>query len=168
MTINPTWVAVIWLVILGIVLVAAWPFTRYQLRRWYKRAIGRRHRLPAQPVTRRATSVGEAVDELTRAGYGERFHSAWGGLVDTRARRFDPADLIVDEVYRFEGETDPGEEAAVFALRDADRGIRGTFVVHYGPGVDAGDAEIVLRLRREATRNGTAPNGAGGKATVLY
>jgi hypothetical protein len=56
-----------------------------------------------------------------------------------------PEDLVVREVVRFEGASDPDEEAAIFAL-ECDCGIKGTYTVTYGPAMSSEDADVVPRL----------------------
>ena len=58
----------------------------------------------------------------------------------------EPESLLVEEIERFEGASDPQDEAVLFALRCETHGTRGTYVVAYGPNVDALDAEMVRRL----------------------
>jgi len=51
----------------------------------------------------------------------------------------------VDEIVRFEGDSDPGDESAVFALVSED-GTKGTYTVAFGPMMDPLDAEVVRKL----------------------
>lgn len=92
-------------------------------------------------------TVSEAVERLSRAGYGEQFRATERGLTDRRDVVHDPAHMIVDEFVRFEGASDPDDEAVVFALRDGIDGLRGTYTVAYGAEMDPLDAEMVRRLR---------------------
>jgi hypothetical protein len=57
-----------------------------------------------------------------------------------------PESLTIDEVVRFEGMTNPDDEAIVFAVRCGVHGTRGTYVTAYGPQMSAVDAEMVRRL----------------------
>ena len=92
--------------------------------------------------------LAQATDRLTAAGYREGFRAAAGGLAVVRTGRvYAPEALQVDEVVRFEGPTDPADEAVVFALRSPEDGVKGTWVVAYGPVVDGLDAKMVRRLR---------------------
>ena len=97
-------------------------------------------------------TLAEATRRLLEAGYRETFRAEDGGLraVETD-RLFAPEELAVDEVVRFEGPSDPADEAALFALRAAD-GPRGTFVVTYGPAVPEAEAEMAKRLQAAAPR----------------
>jgi hypothetical protein len=63
-----------------------------------------------------------------------------------------PELLVVEEVARPEGISDPADEAIVLALHCRDDGIKGTYTVPFGPGVGALDAEMIHRLRDATTR----------------
>ena len=91
--------------------------------------------------------LAHAVERLTKAGYRDDFRAERGGLRAVEAGQlFEPEALVVDEVERFEGESDPGDEAVVFALSSEASGTRGTYVVTYGTYVNPIDAEMMRRL----------------------
>jgi hypothetical protein len=91
--------------------------------------------------------LSEAVERLAAAGYRDDFRAEPGGLraVGTRCLH-DPESLVIEEVVRFEGASDPGDEAVLFALRCEIHGTKGTYVVTFGPSVDPLDAAMVRRL----------------------
>lgn len=90
-------------------------------------------------------TMAHAVRRLDEAGYTVQFHAEGEHLVggDLRAP---PGEFTVDETVRFEGETDPSDEAALFALTHAATGVKGTYAVAYGPEMDVVDAEMAKRL----------------------
>jgi len=91
-------------------------------------------------------TVADTVRRLEREGYTDDFRAEEGVLRALRAeRRFSPEELRIDGTHRFEGVTDPADETVVFALRAAD-GLKGTYVVAYGPQMDPSDADVVRRL----------------------
>jgi hypothetical protein len=93
-------------------------------------------------------SLREALDRLAAAGYRDDFRATSSGLGARLAGTvFSPESMVIEEFVRFEGESDPGEEAIVFALRSEADGTRGTYTVAYGPGMDLLDVGIVERLR---------------------
>jgi hypothetical protein len=95
--------------------------------------------------------LAHAVERLTKAGYRDDFRAERGGLRAVKAgHTYEPESLVVDEVARFEGESDPGDEAVVFALRSEASETRGTYVVTYGTYVDPIDAEMMRRLPHAA------------------
>jgi hypothetical protein len=56
------------------------------------------------------------------------------------------ADAVVEHMFRFEGESDPGDEMVVFALRDPSGQFRGTLVSGYGPSAEPDVFEHVSYL----------------------
>ncbi|RMG18102.1 MAG: hypothetical protein D6729_07585 [Deltaproteobacteria bacterium] len=91
--------------------------------------------------------MAQEVDRLTRAGYLEDFKAEAGGLRATHSKRLlDPATLVVDEILRFEGETDPEDEAILLALRSRDGSVRGTWAVPYGPEATPEDEAMLQAL----------------------
>ena len=97
-------------------------------------------------------SLSETLNRLCAAGYTDDFRAETGGLRAVNARCVHaPETLIIDEVIRFEGITDPDDEAIVFALRCKLHGTKGTYATAYGPKMAAIDAEMVRRLNASAT-----------------
>jgi hypothetical protein len=94
-------------------------------------------------------TMSAALARLEADGYTDEFRAVADGLRhlhdDGEQHVMAPEDLTVREVVRFEGASDPDEEAAVFAL-ECDCGIKGTYVVTYGPGMPPEDNDVVLRL----------------------
>jgi hypothetical protein len=92
-------------------------------------------------------TLSEALKRLAAAGYADDFRAEPGGL---RARHsgclHQPESLHIEEVVRFEGESDPEDEAILFALRCDEHDSRGTYAVTYGPSVPPLDAEMTRRL----------------------
>jgi hypothetical protein len=89
-------------------------------------------------------TVSEALARLAGAGYEEEFQAVPGGLRGDASGIHSPEEFHVDEIVRFEGESDPSEEAAIFALRLPDS--KGTYTVAFGTLIDERDAEMVRRL----------------------
>lgn len=95
--------------------------------------------------------IKDEVERLTRAGYRDDFRAEDGALVAVASgRRFGTEELEVDEEVRFEGETDPEEEAILLALRSRDGQVRGTWLVPYGPEATEEDAQVLAALKRPA------------------
>lgn len=98
-------------------------------------------------------SLSHAMARLEAAGYTEELRAEDGGLRHVGADHvIRPEDAVVHEIVRFEGESDPDDEAALFALECPTCSIRGTYVVAFGPDMPAEDVEVVPRL----------PNDRGG------
>lgn len=141
-------VVVVWLLFLVASFVFAWWFVRRKAWRSLQLIFRRRHQIPEGPIARDAQDVAQAVDAMSRAGYSESFHAVTGGLADTQGRFHRPGDLVVDDVYRYDGASDPDQQVIVYALRDPDAGIRGTYVVNYGPAASPLDTEVLQALEQ--------------------
>ena len=91
-------------------------------------------------------TLSQAIDRLVEAGYVEHFHPEAGLLVcegcDTH---FDPSAARVDEVVRFEGASDPDDQAILYALH-ADCGHSGLYSASYGAGASSDDIKVLLAL----------------------
>ncbi|HEX4826133.1 MAG TPA: hypothetical protein VFV19_17675 [Candidatus Polarisedimenticolaceae bacterium] len=91
-------------------------------------------------------TIREALDRLARSGYVDEFSADGDGLRSRSTGTITPPESFrVDEIVRFEGESDPSDESVIFALRGD--GTRGTYTVAYGTLMDGADAEMVRRLR---------------------
>jgi hypothetical protein len=94
-------------------------------------------------------TLSEAIARLEALGFRDSFQPVDGRLRALGAERdFSPAELVVEAVVRFEGESDPSEQAILFALRSLSGDVRGTFVAGYGVLTDPASAEIVRGLSR--------------------
>jgi hypothetical protein len=101
----------------------------------------------ANDSTARMETLHAAIARLERAGYAAELRAISTGFRDGRTGRIhSPEDLIVDEIVRFEGESDPADEAVLYALRTRE-GVRGTFAATFGPSADPVAAELTRRLR---------------------
>ena len=95
-------------------------------------------------------TLAEALARLEKRGFRSAFQATPdGSLVIDSGPPVAPEGLIVEETVRFEGASNPGDEAVLFALRSRDGKTRGTFVTAYGPQTDPGSAEALHRLPRE-------------------
>ena len=93
-------------------------------------------------------TLSQAVDRLTALGYTDYFLAEPDGLRAIVAGiLYRPEALVIEEVARFEGISDPADEAIVLALHCREDGIKGTYTVPFGRGMGALDAEMMHRLR---------------------
>ena len=92
-------------------------------------------------------TLSEAIRRLERRGFRSAFRATPDGSLELEGGTpIAPETLVVDETVRFEGQSDPEDEAVVFALRSQDGRIRGTFVAAYGPQMDPACAAVLHRL----------------------
>ena len=97
----------------------------------------------------RELSMTDAVADLEARGYRGQFKVVEGppGLVCGHCgHRVIPEQAQVEEIFRFEGESDPADEAVVAALRCSVCGHLGTLVAAYGMSADPAEADVLVAL----------------------
>ena len=66
-------------------------------------------------------TVSKALEELKEKGYSTDFNLEEDRIVNN------PDDFEIVHIYRYEGESDPGDEATVYGIKSSD-GEKGVFV----------------------------------------
>lgn len=89
-------------------------------------------------------TVSEAVNDLKKRGFSLDFNLHENCLV-CNDDKFNAEDFEIVEVYRFEGNTDPSDEAIVYAIQSAS-GLRGILVNGYGISADSMSSDIAKKL----------------------
>jgi hypothetical protein len=93
-------------------------------------------------------TVTEAVAFLHEQGYTDDIDLQGTNFVSGRTNlSYALINVIVDHTFRFEGDSDPGDEAIVLGLRYPETDIRATLVSAYGRDADPATAEFFRRLR---------------------
>jgi hypothetical protein len=59
-----------------------------------------------------------------------------------------PDEFEIDKVFRFEGESNPDDEAVLYAISSPKYGIRGLLVNGYGISADEASSAMVEKLQR--------------------
>ena len=90
-------------------------------------------------------TVSEAVNELKKRGFDLDFNLEENCII-CHSDKFDAKDFEIVEVYRFEGNTDPSDEAIVYAIESVN-GKKGVLVNGYGISADAISSEIAKKLK---------------------
>ena len=94
-------------------------------------------------------TVSEAINDLAKRGYTTDFkiHAENEKLICQKTFvQLSPDDFEIDETYRFEGETDPGDEMIVFAIASKKNKLKGILVNGYGTYADVSTSKIVEKL----------------------
>ena len=94
------------------------------------------------------TTVTEVIDHLRKKGYTEDLNLQQNSLVYciNHLQVFHD-EFAVDQVYRFEGNSDPADEATVYAISAAKYGIKGILVNGAGIYTDSLTDEMVASLK---------------------
>ncbi|MBP7929720.1 MAG: hypothetical protein KAZ88_10445 [Acidimicrobiia bacterium] len=95
-------------------------------------------------MTESPATVVEAINLLHRKGYSIDYDVVDGELRANGAPSCALDRVVVEQVFRFEGASDPGDEMVVFAVRDPDNGGLGTLVSAYGPLADPALVDFVV------------------------
>ena len=94
------------------------------------------------------TTVSEVLNNLKEEGYTVDFNLRNNCLTGPGdALQLYPNDFLVDKHYRFEGMSDPGDEAVVYAISSPRHGVKGTLVDGYGISSDTLSAEMMKALQ---------------------
>jgi len=89
-------------------------------------------------------TVAEAVNGLKQRGYTIDFNLE-AECISCTSSKLKPAEFEITEVYRFEGNSDPADEAVVYAIESRD-GRKGVLVNGYGVSADEIGEEMVEKL----------------------
>lgn len=96
-------------------------------------------------------TVTEAISGLKKRGYSMDFNIQTEKeclICHSDELSLSAHEFQIDEVYRFEGDSDPGDEMIVYAISSDDHGAKGTLVNAYGAYSDGDTAAIVKHLHR--------------------
>jgi hypothetical protein len=97
-------------------------------------------------------TVTEAVELLAEQGYVEDFRLCPEGIVAADHDGPHPVrTAVVDHTFRFEGPSDPGDEAIVLGVRCPEWNAKGVIVSAYGPDMELEEAELLQELTRGRT-----------------
>jgi archaellum biogenesis ATPase FlaH len=93
-------------------------------------------------------TVTEAIDKLRHKGYTVDFNIVGEHLVcdcNNTNTQLGADDFDIVDVYRYEGNSDPADEAVVYAV-ESRNGIKGVLVTGYGATADITSSKILEKL----------------------
>lgn len=99
-------------------------------------------------------TVTEAIQDLKKRGYAMDFNVQLEMeclVCNAPALSLTADDFQIDEVYRFEGDSDPGDEMVVYAISSDLHHAKGTLLNAYGAYSDGNIAAIIKHLHRNHT-----------------
>ena len=92
-------------------------------------------------------TVTEALKDLKLQGFNIDFNIAFDKIICSDNKVcLNSNEFEITEVYRFEGETDPGDENVVYAIESKDGTIRGTMSSAYGMYAESISTEMIQKL----------------------
>ena len=89
----------------------------------------------------------EAINDLRNRGYVLDFNLQANSLYCPQMDvHLAPDEYEIAEVYRFEGASDPSDEAVVYAIRSAIRKLYGILINAYGVYAERSSDELIKKL----------------------
>ena len=92
-------------------------------------------------------TVSEAIEALRKQGFTIDFNMEDNNLSCNQGK-FDVQNFEIVDVYRYEGNSDPADEAAVYAIKSSN-GLKGILVTGYGASSDEASSEMLEKLGRK-------------------
>jgi hypothetical protein len=95
-------------------------------------------------------TLSQAIEQLRKEGYTLDFNIQGNALLCSNGQyRVSHDEFVIDQVFRFEGMTDPADEATLYAISSPNHGIKGILV--NGAGIYSDDVtdEMLRALRIE-------------------
>jgi len=88
-------------------------------------------------------TVLEITDRLREDNYSDDFEIKDGKILSKNTgESFNPSELIIEKTFRYEGDSNPDDNAIVYAIT-AKNGIKGVLVDSYGVYADVKLAKII-------------------------
>jgi hypothetical protein len=109
---------------------------------------GHHHTTPSATPYGRGVSVVEEIAALRARGYTADFSVTPDGLLRcvSCGHTHAPSNAVIESTARFEGASNPDDQAVVYGLRCDACGVRGVLVAAYGPTATAEEAAVVTAL----------------------
>jgi len=96
-------------------------------------------------------TLSKAVNDLIKRGYTTDFllHEEKECLLcKNNSFELSPEEFCIDEVYRFEGMTDPSDESIVYAISSLQHDIKGIVINSYGADFGYRSSKLVEHLQK--------------------
>ncbi len=93
-------------------------------------------------------TLSEAIAELKKEGYTEDLNIEHDAIIgkDGKLKLFKD-DFVVDKFFRFEGNSDPADEAILYAISSPKNHMKGVLVNGYGISAEPLASEMVEKLK---------------------
>ncbi|WP_443947450.1 phosphoribosylpyrophosphate synthetase [Pedobacter sp. AW1-32] len=90
-------------------------------------------------------TLSHVLAELNKQGYTIDFNRVdENGSVSLLKQN--PEQFLIDSVYRFEGDSNPEDEAVLYAISSIDKSILGVFVNGYGISADEDQLALICKI----------------------
>ncbi len=93
-------------------------------------------------------TLSEAIEGLKSQGYSEDLNLK-SNCIECRSLGYKlmAEDFIVDQVFRFEGDSNPGDSSVLYAISSEKYDLKGVLVDAYGAYSDPLTSEMIEKLR---------------------
>ena len=108
-----------------------------------------------EPQMYHYATVSKALEELTEKGFTLDFNIQEGRIINN------PNDFEIVQIYRYEGESDPGDEATVYGIKSS-TGEKGVFVAGLSAFTDNSAAMVLHELSIKGRDSSTTNNVLNG------
>jgi hypothetical protein len=99
------------------------------------------------------STLAEAIEELKKGGYTTNFRVNNNGLLEgSEGEEFSASEVKLAEFHRFEGMTDPGDSAILYAL-ETSSGLKGTLADSYGADASELTSKFMKNVERKNQDN---------------
>lgn len=97
-------------------------------------------------------TVSEATNDLAKRGYTSDIKVLMDHdclTCNQTGAKLSPEEFKIDEIHRFEGETDPGDEMIVHAISSEKYNMKGIIINGYGTYADTSTSRIISLLKKK-------------------
>ena len=84
-------------------------------------------------------TVSKSLEELAKKGYTVDYNLQEDKIINS------PESFTIEEIYRYEGESDPGDEATVYGIKSSS-GEKGTFVAGLSADTEKNATKVLNEL----------------------
>ena len=103
---------------------------------------------PDKPEIPWLKNLSACVNQMKQEGYKEDFQVTEEGLVPfDKSATWSPAQVAIVSYYRFEGESDPGDNTVLYVI-ETDDGHKGTLVDGYGAYADENVSKFIVEIEK--------------------
>lgn len=89
-------------------------------------------------------TVTEAINAFKAQGFSIDFNLE-ENCIRCNEGKFEAEDFEIVQIYRYEGNTDPADEAVVYAI-ESRNGLKGIIVAGFGASSDSASSKILAKL----------------------
>jgi hypothetical protein len=103
------------------------------------------------------TTLLEVLDELAAKGFGGSLWVTDSGTLRCEgcSAEFEPSEVVVRELRRLEGASDPDDMLAVVAVECPVCAMKGTVVLHFGPEATSEEMEALTHFQQVVPPTGS-------------